>query len=388
MSEHAILSPSSASRWLSCTPSARLEEQFPDRAGEAAAEGTLAHALAEANLNRIFGQRLGTLGRDIDRELEVLRGNPLYDESMNSYVTEYVNRVCETFEDALSRTKDAVLAIEQRLDLTDYVPEGFGTGDAIVIADGVMDVIDLKYGKGVPVSAQNNKQMMLYALGALVEFDILYGIHTVRMSIHQPRIDNFSTWEISAEELKRWGIEELKPKAELAFKGEGDFVPGEHCRFCRTKARCRALAERNMEVAQNDFKDPPLLSDEELALVLEKSEALKQWLSSVEEYALKEAIDNGKHWPGFKLVEGRSVRTYSDQDAVANKLREAGYPDEILFSRNILTITALEKALGKKVVAETVGDLIVKPQGKPTLVSESDKRPAMDRIESAKQDFS
>ena len=143
-----------------------------------------------------------------------------------------------------------------------------------------------------------------------------------------------------------------------------------------------------MEVAQNDFKDPPLLSDEELALVLEKSEALKQWLSSVEEYALKEAIDNGKHWPGFKLVEGRSVRTYSDQDAVANKLREAGYPDEILFSRNILTITALEKALGKKVVAETVGDLIVKPQGKPTLVSESDKRPAMDRIESAKQDFS
>lgn len=388
MSSHAILSPSSASRWLSCTPSARLEEQFPDRAGEAAAEGTLAHALAELSLRRVYPSRLGAQEADIEERIEELRKNPLYDHSMEDYIGEYVNRIRETFEEAITRTKDAVLAVEQRLDLSDYVPEGFGTGDAVIIADGVLEIVDLKYGKGVPVFAKDNRQMMLYGLGALSEFDLLYDIRFVRMSIHQPRIDNFSTWEIDAEALKRWGTEYLKPRAALAFEGKGDFVPGDHCRFCRASACCRALAKQNLEIAKLDFAPADTLSDLDLADVLSRSEDIRRWLSSVEDYALCQAVENGKHWQGFKLVEGRSNRTYSDSDAVAERLRAAGYPEEILFTRNLLTITALEKAIGKKAVADTVGELIIKPQGKPTLVPETDKRPPLDRIESAKQDFS
>jgi hypothetical protein len=385
MKTHALLSPSGASRWLACTPSARLEEQFPDRAGEAAREGTLAHTLSEV----ILGYKLGLINEPLfEQGLAEIQNDDLYTSAMYDHAENYSVFVLERLSDAKAHTKDALIFLEQKLNLTDYIPEGFGTGDAVIIADGILDTIDLKYGKGVSVSAENNKQMMLYALGALREFDYMYDITTVRMTIHQPRIDNYSSWEIPVSELRKWAEEELKPKAQAAFEGKGEYMPGEHCRFCKAKAVCKANADYNLELAQYEFKAPALLTDEEVVDILNRMDAFTTWLKAVDEHTLYEAVNNGKKWPGYKLVEGRSNRKYSDETVVASKLLTAGFAEDLIYKKELLGITAMEKAVGKKQFTAIVSDLLVKPDGKPTLVPASDKRPEYHSSEAAIKDFS
>lgn len=368
---HAILSPSAASRWLACTPSARLEAQFPDSAGDYALEGSLAHELGES----ILRLRLKKLSEgQYAKKVEELSSNKFYSAELQEYAEGYADFVFIKYTQAQNATTDAVLRVEELINLTAYVPEGFGTGDAIILADGTMEIIDLKYGKGVPVSAVENKQMMLYALGALDMFGFMYSVDNVRMTIYQPRIDNISEWEISEDELLAWGRNELLPKAEIAFKGEGDFVPGKHCQFCRAKSKCRALSEKNLEVAKHEFDEVALLSDDEIANVLEQVDGIKSWVASIEDYALKAALD-GKKFPGFKLVEGRSNRKYSEEKKVADRLTENGYKEDVIYKpRELKGITDMEKLVTKKAFSLLLGDLIIKPQGKPTLVPATDKR--------------
>lgn len=382
---HAILSPSGASRWLNCTPSARLEQNFPDSSGEAAKEGTLAHELGETMLRHQFGKLLDSEANEI---IERIERDPRFTPDMMDHAANYAHYVIEAFFNAQRQTKDAVIQIEAQLNLTDYVPEGFGTGDAVIIADGTMDIIDLKYGKGVQVSCENNKQMMLYALGALREFDYMYDIKIVRMTIYQPRMDNISSFEMTVADLQTWAESKLKPLAQLAFDGLGEFKVGDHCRFCRAKAQCKANAGENLKMAQYDFAESVLLTDVEISDILSRASVFKSWLTSIEEMALTEATENGKQWPGFKLVEGRSNRVYSDEEKVAMALLKNGYGEDQIYTKKILGITAMEKTITKKTFESLLGDLIIKPQGKPTLVPESDKRVAWNSAESAKSDFS
>jgi len=382
---HAVLSPSGASRWLNCTPSARLEQNFPDSSGEAAKEGSVAHELGEALLR---GYLEPEAFPDINAVISRIQESKYYNAEMQDHAENYASFVIETFEAAKAITKDAVLQIEAKLNLTDYVPEGYGTGDAVIIADGTMNIIDLKYGKGVNVSCENNKQMMLYALGGLRDFDFMYSIDKVCMTIYQPRMDNISTFEMSVVDLQAWAENFLKPLAKLAFEGAGVFKVGDHCRFCRAKANCKANATENLELAKYDFQDAVLLNDTEVADILSRASAFKAWLTAVEDMALTEAVEKGKNWPGYKLVEGRSNRVYSDEDKVAEALVREGFAESEIYTRKILGITAMEKAITKKTFESVLGGLIIKPVGKPTLVVESDKRSAWNSAESAKNDFS
>ncbi len=382
---HAILSPSGASRWLACTPSARLEQQFPDRAGSAASEGTLAHTLGELIIRFKLKWILKT---QYTKALKEIKSHPQYEDAMFDYADEYACFVIEKFSAAQAHTKDAGLLIEQKLDLTDYVPEGFGTGDAMIIANKTLDFIDLKYGKGVEVTAENNKQMMLYALGALRGFDCLFDIETVRMTIYQPRIGNISTFEMQVEDLRDWAENYLKPRAELAFAGEGEFAPGEACRFCKAAATCKANADFNLELAKYEFKESLLLEDAEISDILSRAGLFTKWLNAVEEHAQHEAIVNGKKWPGYKLVEGRSNRAYLDESKVAELLISKGLEEDKIYQpKKILGITAMEKELGKSDFATYLSPLVIKPAGKPTLVPESDKRPELSSAANAASDF-
>ena len=362
MGKHALLSASSSKRWLSCTPSARLEEQFQEESGGSvyAEEGTAAHALAEHKLKKALKRR---------------SKRPVSDyhcDEMEECTDGYVAYAMEQVELARQECKDPVVLIEQRLDYSAYVPEGFGTGDLLIVADHVLTVIDLKYGKGVAVEAEWNPQMMLYGLGALELFDALYDIEIIRMTIYQPRLESVSTWEVSVKDLMEWVEMELKPKAVLAIKGEGEFHSGDWCRFCRAKNTCRARAEEYLRLAQMEFKAPPLLSDEEIAEVLKVADELAKWSADVYAYAQDEAVTKGKKWAGFKLVEGRSNRKYTDEEEVAQAAQKAGYTD--IYKKTLIGITEMERLLGKKRFAEVLGKLVYKPQGKVTLVPESDKR--------------
>lgn len=383
--KHALLSPSGASRWLACTPSARLETEFPDKAGDAAAEGTLAHSLGEL----LILKKAGRISKaNYNKKLKAIQANKFYDNGMMEYCEDYAVYVMETFAAAIGRTKDAVLFTETKLDLTEFVPEGFGTTDVNIVADHILDFIDLKYGKGVEVSAVENKQMMLYALGSLSQFDFLYNIHTVRMHIYQPRIDNISVWDIPAAELTMWAEEELIPKAKMAFEGIGNYVPGKHCQFCRARPTCRAHAEKQIEIFDYDLKAARLLKDEEITDILSRAADLTSWLTEIKDYALDQAVNSGKKWPGYKLVEGRSNRFYSDQETVATKLTMAGYPDDKIYKpKELVGITELEKNLTKKVVAAELEGLIIKPPGKPTLAPADDARPELNSLDKATNDF-
>lgn len=381
---HAVLSPSAASRWLACTPSARFEQKFPDTSGTAASEGTLAHALSELIIRYASGK---IDAKDHIKILNSIEVDPLFDNSMMEYCEEYAAYVMEQFYNAQAHTKDALLFLEQKLDLTDYVPDGFGTGDVIIIADGVMDIIDLKYGKGVPVTAVDNNQMKLYSLGALRAFDFMYDIQTVRMTIYQPRLDSITNFEMSTVALRQWAEQVLKPKAKLAFAGKGDFVPGTHCQFCKAKAVCKANADYNLEIAKYDFKDSAELTDAEVADILSRSKLITGWLTAVSDHALNEAVNKGKHWPGYKLVEGRSNRIYSNEEAVAEKLIANGIEEEDIYTKKLLGITAMEKEITKPKFAALLSDLIIKPDGKPTLVPEEDKRAEINSTDAAKRDF-
>lgn len=381
---HAVLSASGSHRWLVCTPSAKLEQEFPDSTSEYAEEGTLAHELAELHLR----EELGFISSlKAVSELQKLKERQFYSREMEEHIKTYVDFAIERINNARARTPDALILLEQKLDFSHWVPDGFGTGDLVIIADGWLEICDLKYGKGVPVSAVENTQMRLYALGAIHQFGDLYEIENVRMTIVQPRLDSISTDEITAEELLKWANEYVKPRAEMAMRGEGEFVPGEHCRFCRARYTCRARAEWNLELAKYDFREPELLSDDEIAVVLAKAEELQKWVADIQEYALDQAVNHGKKWPGWKLVEGRSNRKYVDEAAVAQTLLAEGYREDAIFEKKLLGISAMEKLLGKKRFGELLGDLVVKPPGKPTLVPESDKRPEISSIESAIKDF-
>ena len=382
--KHAILSASGAYRWLACPPSARLEEQFAETTSTYAEEGTLAHGIAEQKLRFLLKQ---ISAQDYAQALQIFEKNEFYSASMLDYIETYTSIVMEKVNEAKARSADAVVLLEQKLDFSDWVPEGFGTGDVVVISDGVLEIIDLKYGKGVPVAAEDNAQMRLYALGALATFDSLYDIKTVRMTIVQPRLDSISSDEIPAETLYWWADTELIKRAQLAWEGKGEFQAGEHCRFCRARYTCRARAEANLELAKMEFKKPELLTDEEIGEVLKQADELKAWVSDVFDYALVQARDHGKKFPGWKLVEGRSVRQYADEDTVAKKLTEAGYKEEQIYEKKLWGITAMEKLLGKALFNELLGGLVIKPPGKPTLVPEADKRPEINSIAAAMADF-
>lgn len=385
MAAHAILSASGAYRWLKCTPSAQLERQFPDEKSEYAAEGSFAHAFAELKLERYL-QRVKS--KAYHKRLKELEADSFYSKELVDYVESYTSFAAERISEAQLRSIDAVVLLEQRLDFSAWVTGGFGTGDLVIIADGTMEVIDLKYGKGVPVSAKNNPQMRLYGLGALSQFDCLYDIHTVRMTICQPRLDNISTEEMTVDELTKWAEEYLRPRAELAMAGQGEFVAGEHCRFCRARATCRARADYNLEPAKYDFQEPFLLTVEEIADVLARAAELVAWAKDIQDYALDQALNHGIKFPGWKLVEGRSNRKYADEEAAAKALMAAGYAEDTIYQKVLLGITAMEKTIGKKRFDELLKDLVIKPPGKPTLAPESDKRPEISSADFAAADFS
>lgn len=371
-SKHALLSASSSHRWLNCNPSARLEQEFADRETEAAAEGTAAHALAEHKLRKALKMRTKKPISEYDSD------------EMDAYTDGYVEFVLEQLAEAKKDCKDPLILVEQKLDFSCFVPDGFGTGDCIIIADKTLHIIDLKYGQGILVEAEGNPQMMLYALGALRLFDSLYDIETVSMTIYQPRRENVSTWSIPVDALMEWTENTLKPKAELAFKGEGEFQPGSWCTFCKAAVKCRARAEAKLQLAQYEFAMPPLLTDEEIEDILVRLDDLTKWANEIQAYAQSAAINHGKSWRGFKLVESRTNRKYTDEEAVAQAAKNAGYHD--IYKHSLITITEMERLMGKKTFAEVLGALVVKPQGKPTLVPASDKRPAI-TSSGAKQDF-
>ena len=367
---HAILSASSSDRWLHCPPSARLCESYDDKGSNYAAEGTDAHALCEYKLRQALGMKA-------DDPTENLTW---FNEEMSDCANGYAAYVLEQVETAKQACADPVVLIEQRVDFSRWVESGFGTADCILIADGTLQIIDYKHGLGVLVSAEENPQMQCYALGALELFDAIYDIDAVRMTIYQPRRDNVSTYELSKDELYRWAEEVLKPTADLAFAGDGNFLCGEWCGFCKAKHDCRARADANMELARYDFKLPPLLTDEEVEEILARADDLVTWAADIKEYALQQAI-SGKEWHGWKLVEGRSNRRYTNETAVAGAVTDAGFDP---YEHKVLGVTAMQKLLGKSRFEEILTAYIEKPQGKPTLVPESDKRPAMN---TAKNDF-
>ena len=367
MRAHALLSASSADRWLHCPPSARLCESYADKGSDYAAEGTDAHALCEFKLRRA----LGLPAEDPTENLS------WYNEEMNDCAAGYAAYVLEQVEAAKQICADPVVLIEQRVDFSCWVEGGFGTADCIIIADGTLRVIDYKHGLGVLVSAEENPQMQCYALGALELFDGIYEIETVGMTIYQPRRDNVSTWEISKDALYRWANEVLKPTAELAFAGDGNYLCGEWCGFCKAKADCRARAEANLALARYEFKLPPLLTDEDIEDILSKADELVSWASDIREYALRQAV-SGKKWTGWKLVEGRSNRKYVNETVVTDVVERAGFDP---YERRVLGVTAMQKLLGKSRFDELLSPYIEKPQGRPTLVPESDKRPAMSTAE-------
>lgn len=303
-----------------------------------------------------------------------------YNAEMEDCATGYASFIMELLEDAKQTCSDPVVLIEQRVDFSRWVEQGFGTSDAILISDGTMHVIDYKHGLGILVSAEDNPQMKCYALGALELFDDIYDIDTVSMTIYQPRRQNVSTYEVSKDDLYQWADEVLKPTADLAFAGDGNFLCGEWCGFCKAKHECRARAEANLLLAQHDFKLPPLLEDSEIEVILSRADELVSWANDIKEYALQQAI-SGKEWTGWKLVEGRSNRRYTNEDAVSKAVEAAGFDP---YEKKLLGITAMQKLLGKSRFEDLLEAYIEKPQGKPTLVPESDKRPAMN---TAKNDF-
>lgn len=362
-SKHAILSASSSHRWIACPPSALECAKLPDASSEFAKQGTDAHRLSEYKLKKSLGEKVHNPQKRL----------AYFDEEMDESSNDYAQFVMEKLATAKERCKDPMVMVEQHLDFSRWVPEGFGTGDCLIVSDDTLVIIDYKYGLGVLVEAEKNPQMMCYALGALELFDGIYDIKNVEMTIFQPRRVNVSTYVISKNDLLSWAEEVLRPVAELAAKGEGEYRAGDHCRFCKIKATCRKRAEYNLEMAKYDFAMPSKLEDGEVEVILEKVDEMVAWANDVKEYALQQAL-SGKQWDGWKVVEGRANRRYINEEAVAAKVEAAGFNP---YEKKLLGITAMTKQLGKNRFEELLNELIEKPQGKPVLVPESDKRPAM-----------
>lgn len=373
MGEHARVSPSKGKQILNCTASLALEEQFEDEVSPYAAEGSAGHEMAEYLIKKYLKIRKRRPTSDY------------YTDDLLEAVDEYVSYVIEQIEEARRTCKDPIFYVEQRVDLTWFVKECFGTADMVVITDTKVHVIDLKLGQGVPVSAENNYQLMIYGLGLLAIADMLFPIETVELTIVQPRLNSLSTWEISATELSKWGAEVFVPKANEALSGEGEFHPGtDTCRFCKARFQCKARAEFFLELAKHEFCNPDLLSDEEMTEILQKADALKKWAEEVYAFAQKEAIDNRKEWPGYKLVRGKANRKYSNEDEVITAAKAAGFED--IFKTTLIGITDMERLMGKKQFQNVLGNLVYKPEGKITLVPDSDKRETIN-LATANDDF-
>ena len=400
--KHAILSASSAHRWMNCNPSARLEQEFEDRETEAAAEGTAAHALCEHKLRRAM-------------KMQSRKPTSQYDcDEMDAYTDDYVQFVLDTLTEAQANCADPMLMIEQRLDFSCYVPDGFGTGDCVIIADGTLYVMDYKNGKGVFVSCDHNPQMMLYAIGAYHAYGYLYNITKVSMTIIQPRLENISTFECSVEELLDWAESYVRPRAKLAFEGKGEQVPGDWCRFCRARTSCKACAAEALALVKTEFldldsgvladeqeetdataaydpdttaptfKSPALLSKTDIEKMLPTLNRIESWIEAIFAYVSSEAINHGVCWDGYKVVEGRSKRQFLDPKAVAGAATQAGYTD--IYKTEMISLTEFEKLMGKKKFQEVLGGYVVKPPGKLALVPDSDPRPAVD-LDTAADEF-
>ena len=382
--KHALLGASKAHQWLECTPSVVWEQKFAENRSEAADEGTLAHAIAEEHLRRLLaGKKIATSAK--------LKRNELYRPAMEEYVDLYTTYVMEKYNKALQSTPDALLNFEEKVDFSRWVPDGFGTADCILIADKELQVFDLKYGKGVPVSAIDNPQIRLYALGALEAYDLLYDIEQVTMHIIQPRLDSISTETLQVEQLLSWAQDYVAPRAALAAKGEGEYVAGEHCRFCRCKNACRAYKDLMFTIAQHRFAEddherlPNEMTHEEIGEILLGVDDLTRWAKSIKDWALDQALNHGESFPGWKVVEGRANRIISDETAAIDKLDAAGFTADTV--TRLRGITELEEIVGKKKLAELLDGLLIKPQGKPVLAPESDKRPAISSTAEAQAIF-
>jgi hypothetical protein len=369
MGAHARNSPSALHRTLNCPPSLVLGEQFQDEESSYAAEGSVGHALAEHLIKKHLKQRTKRPVSDY------------YSDDLMEAVEDYVAFVIEQIEAAKRECKSPLFSVEQRVDISEYSPDCFGTADMVIVTDKVAHVIDLKLGRGVEVSAEENPQLMAYGLGVLEMVEMLYDIELVRLTIFQPRINNFSTWDITPDALKTWGEEILKPRSAMALAGAGEFQSGSWCRFCKARNQCRARAEEFLRLAQMEFRQPALLSDDEIAKIISVSDELAKWAADVYAYAQDQAITHGKEWNGYKLVEGRSNRKYSSDAEVEKAAKEAGYTD--IYKQTLIGVTEMERLMGKKEFARILGKLVYKPQGKITLVPDTDKREAITKSTAA-----
>ena len=371
-SQHALLGPSSAHQWLVCTPSARAQENIPDKPSDAASEGTLAHSMVELGIDCYLN------GRDYDKEVKQFSERKFYSQSMIDYAREFVDYVVDYYQGALKEDRTAKLFSEVQLDLRSWVPSAFGTSDVIIISGDELIIMDFKYGKGVPVSATKNPQMMLYALGAYDEYDMFYGFKRVSMIIYQPRISNLNGYSLSVEELLDWGESYVRPRAEMAWNGEGEFVPGEHqCRFCRYAPQCRALADRELELFKFELRKGPALEPEEIGMILSRVDELTKWASAVRDYAQDQCVNKGMKLPGWKVVEGRSNRVLTAKtDNVISALSPLGIT-EIWKPQEMKSLSQLEETFGKKRIDKALEKYITKPKGKPVLVPETDSRPSI-----------
>ena len=378
---HALLAPSAAKRWMNCAPSARLEDTLPETRSDYADEGSLAHSIAELKARKAFTDPMGP--KKFKTAYDKLKTDPHYDSEMHGYTDDYIDYLSKIVH---GFNTPPAMAVEKELrGLGKWAPESFGRSDFIAIGDKKMYVVDFKYGKGIPVSAVKNEQMLCYALGAWEEYSFLHRLNTITLAIFQPRLDNISEWEITTNELLNWAKTELKPKAETAFKGGGDFNPGEYCQFCRAKALCAARADFNMMLEMDKGKKPPLLTNDDVGELLVKALDLAKWIKDLEDYALNECL-NGNGIKGWKIVEGRSVRKLQTVEAF-KVLIEKGYDEELLYTREPITLTKTEKLIGKKSFDELLTPYVIKPQGKPTLVQESDPREVFQQQISADEDF-
>lgn len=364
---HALLSASGAHRWMNCAPSARLEEQFPNKDTIYSLEGTVAHEVAEQTLQLWHKKDFeGDIPEPLDCDMVIHKG-----------ILPYVEYIADAWRTAQSKSNDTVLFLEQKLDLDFMIPDGFGTGDAVIIYGNTLEIIDLKYGKGIKVEAQDNEQLRCYAAGAYKLFEDLYeDIENISMTIVQPRLDHVSNQTISKDTLMAWVENEVVPKAKIAYEGTGEFIPGDHCHFCKAGAVCRARAEQNLELAKKEFVSPDVLDINEVAKILNVANQLTKWVETLNAYALGQA-KLGEQIPGYKLVEGRSVRTYVDEEKIIDELKKQEYQEALLYEpKKVLGVTKMEKLLGKKLFKTYLEDtgLVCKPKGKPTLVQDSDAR--------------
>jgi len=371
MAEHAVLSASGAHRWLECTPSARLEENFEDRSSDSAKEGTLAHAIAEAKVRNMLIDPLPK--RSFNKILKDFTNDSMYQKEMDALTDEYAEYIRSI---VLSYPQKPYIAVEVKLNLSAYIPEGFGTADCIIISGNELHIVDLKYGKNVAVSAENNPQLKLYALGAVGEYELFYDIQTVHMHIFQPRNkDGGGTCSLSEQELKTWG-ENIRPTVEMAYMGAGEQKAGPWCGFCKARPVCQKHADKCRELAALEFKKPELLTLEEVGAILQQARDVASWVKVLDEWALAEAL-KGTDIPGWKAVAGRKTRSWSDMDEAFKKLTDSGIDEAVLWKKTPLTLAQVEDEIGKKDFATLVGDMVTTSTGKPALVPESDKRPAL-----------